>query len=399
MNANSSFMPIACSAAQKEIADDRNTQEIILGKGDLVKDILNSIPMGIIIIDPKTHSIVDANTAAIKMIGVPRELLAGTICHQHICPAEIGKCPITDLGQRVDSSERILLNSRGDRIPIIKNVDRITLGEREFLLESFVDNTERKRAGEALAISEARYRTLFENSANPIVVLEEDTTISLANAEANRLLGYRSEDLEGKKNWTEFIHKDDLMNMKRYLSLQKTNPSAAPEKLEFRMVDGNGVLRFLHMTIATLPGSEQSIASLLDVTDRRRAEDGLKDSEEKYRDLFESASDLIQSVGPDGKFIYVNRAWRETLGYSEDEIDDLSLMKIIHPESLEHCSNIFRQLMENKRVGLVEAAFRTKDGRKILVEGSVNSKFVDGKMIYTRGIFRNVTSAKRPKMP
>lgn len=151
MNANSSFMPIACSAAQKEIADERNTQEIILGKGDLVKDILNSIPMGIIIIDPKTHSIVDANTAAIKMIGVSREILAGTICHQHICPAEIGKCPITDLGQRVDSSERILLNSRGDRIPIIKNVDRITLGEREFLLESFVDNTERKEAEDALS--------------------------------------------------------------------------------------------------------------------------------------------------------------------------------------------------------------------------------------------------------
>jgi signal transduction histidine kinase len=144
-------MPIACSAAQKEIADERNTQEIILGKGDLVKDILNSITMGIMIIDPKTHSIVDANTAAIKMIGVPRELLAGTICHQHICPAEIGKCPITDLGQRIDLSERILLNSRGDRISIIKNVDRITLGEREFLLESFVDNTKRKKAEDALS--------------------------------------------------------------------------------------------------------------------------------------------------------------------------------------------------------------------------------------------------------
>jgi len=151
MNANSSLMPIACSAAQKEIADERNTQEIILGKGDLVKDILNSITMGIMIIDPKTHSIVDANTAAIKMIGVPRELLAGTICHQHICPAEIGKCPITDLGQRIDLSERILLNSRGDRISIIKNVDRITLGEREFLLESFVDNTKRKKAEDALS--------------------------------------------------------------------------------------------------------------------------------------------------------------------------------------------------------------------------------------------------------
>jgi light-regulated signal transduction histidine kinase (bacteriophytochrome) len=84
------------------------------------------------------------------MIGVSREILAGSICYQHICPADIGKCPITDLGQRVDSSERILLNSRGDRIPIIKNVERITLGEREFLLESFVDNTKRKEAEDAL---------------------------------------------------------------------------------------------------------------------------------------------------------------------------------------------------------------------------------------------------------
>jgi len=128
---------------------------------------------------------------------------------------------------------------------------------------------------------------------------------------------------------------------------------------------------------------------------RKRTEEALRESEERYRDLVENATDLIQSVTPEGSLIYVNRAWRETLGYSEDEIPGLSLMDIIHPDSKAHCAETFQRVMAGGDIERVEAMFVAKDGRTVTVEGSVNCSFKDGKPVATRGIFRAITQHKQ----
>jgi PAS domain S-box-containing protein len=128
---------------------------------------------------------------------------------------------------------------------------------------------------------------------------------------------------------------------------------------------------------------------------RKRTEEALRESEERYRDLLENANDLIQSVTPEGSLIYVNRAWRETLGYSEEEIPGLSLMDIIHPDSKAHCAETFQRVMAGGDIERVEAMFVAKDGRTITVEGSVNCSFKDGKPVATRGIFRAITQHKQ----
>ncbi len=139
-------------------------------------------------------------------------------------------------------------------------------------------------------------------------------------------------------------------------------------------------------TISSQIGS--TIARLL-------AEEALKESEEKYRDLFENATDLIQSVTPEGRFLYVNKTWRETLGYSEEEVAGLNLFDIIHPDSHEHCMQIFKRVMSGDTVGKIETVFVSKNGREIIVEGGANTRFKDGKPIATRGIFRDITERKK----
>ncbi|BDI14733.1 hypothetical protein ANSO36C_05350 [Nostoc cf. commune SO-36] len=124
---------------------------------------------------------------------------------------------------------------------------------------------------------------------------------------------------------------------------------------------------------------------------RKQAEDALVESEERYRDLFENANDLIQSVNPSGHFLYVNRAWRETLGYSEAEIANMNLFDIIHPDFKQHCLQRFYRVLSGEKLGQVKAAFVTKDGQTIFLEGNINCKFVEGHPVATRGIFRNVT--------
>ncbi|MEH2406000.1 adenylate/guanylate cyclase domain-containing protein [Nostoc sp.] len=124
---------------------------------------------------------------------------------------------------------------------------------------------------------------------------------------------------------------------------------------------------------------------------RKQAEDALVESEERYRDLFENANDLIQSVNASGHFLYVNCAWRETLGYSEAEIANMTVFDIIHPECKQDFLQRFYRLLSGEKFNQIKSAFVTKDGQTIFLEGNINCKFVEGHPVAVRGIFRNVT--------
>ncbi|MBD2511222.1 PAS domain S-box protein [Nostoc muscorum FACHB-395] len=124
---------------------------------------------------------------------------------------------------------------------------------------------------------------------------------------------------------------------------------------------------------------------------RKQAEDALIESEERYRDLFENANDLIQSVNVYGRFLYVNLAWQETLGYSEAEIANMTIFDIIHPEFKQECWQRFYRVLSGEKFDQVKAAFVTKDGQTIFLEGNINCKFSEGHPVAVRGIFRNVT--------
>ncbi len=138
----------------------------------------------------------------------------------------------------------------------------------------------------------------------------------------------------------------------------------------------------------------RAVLVYMDITGRIRAEETLRKSEEKYRDLFENANDLIQSVGADGSILYVNRAWCDTLGYHEDEIPGLSIFDIIHPEC-DDCNVEFKSIVYGERTGRIVTQFVTKDGRTIIVEGNVNTIYEKGKFAGTRGIFRDITESKK----
>jgi len=114
-------------------------------RGEL-EQLVRSIPTGIILVDRETRTIEDANDTAVRMFGAPREAIIGQVCHKFVCPAERGACPVCDLGQTVDASERVLIASDRSQCPILKSVVPITLEGRALLLESFVDITAQKEA-------------------------------------------------------------------------------------------------------------------------------------------------------------------------------------------------------------------------------------------------------------
>ena len=145
---NSNGKPVGFRGIVHDITDRKRAEEALRQSEGRLKTILETIQEGIVMIDPETHQIADANSIAVNMIGKTREEIIGSACHKFICPAEKGKCPITDLRQEVDHSERVLLKSGGERCPIIKTVTSIILDGKTYLFESFIDISERKRAEE-----------------------------------------------------------------------------------------------------------------------------------------------------------------------------------------------------------------------------------------------------------
>jgi len=108
------------------------------------------VDAGVLLLDADSHIILQANSAALRMFGATGEHVVGHECHQHVCPAEKGRCPVTDLGRSVDHSERVLLNAAKGTVPVLKTVRTMLLNGRPCLLETFVDITDRKRAEEEL---------------------------------------------------------------------------------------------------------------------------------------------------------------------------------------------------------------------------------------------------------
>jgi PAS domain S-box-containing protein len=129
--------------------------------------------------------------------------------------------------------------------------------------------------------SEVRYRSVFENTGTATVILEEDTTISLANTQFERLCGYSKDEIEGKKSWTEFVVKEDLERMLAQHRLRRENKSKALTHYDFRFVTRSGAVRDIHLTIDVIPGTKKSVASLTDITERRQMELALTKTNEK----------------------------------------------------------------------------------------------------------------------
>lgn len=114
-------------------------------------------------------------------------------------------------------------------------------------------------------------------------------------------------------------------------------------------------------------------------------------------DLLQGVDDLVQSVWPDGRIRFVNRAWLERLGYSAEEAADLNIFDVLHPESHEHCVHYLGRLFAGESIELLEVTFLAKSGEPVYLEGRVTARFLDGEPYATRGIFREVKPRERAR--
>jgi PAS domain S-box-containing protein len=132
-----------------------------------------------------------------------------------------------------------------------------------------------------------------------------------------------------------------------------------------------------------------------DISDRIRNDIALRDSEQRFRTLFENSSDIMQMVSANGQFLHVNPAWLKVFGYSRDEIKGLTIFDIIASDCQNHCMNTFERVLSEDRVHEIDTVFVGKNGNKVEIEGSATAIFKDGKPVYSQCLFRDVTEKRK----
>ena len=257
---------------------------------------------------------------------------------------------------------------------------------------SMVDSLE--MAYDDLRKSEKNYRDLFESNPHPMWVHDIDTLRILSvNDAAVESYGYVADEFLAMTINDIIVHpvESDMLKLRsRIGNLYRSTG--------WRHAKKDGTLIDVEMSSHPLPlagGRKARLVLINDITKHLHAERLLRESEERYRDLFESANDLILSVGPDCTFQFANRAFAETLGHDPANIPRLHLFDIIKQQELPHFKMLFRNVAKGKPLERIQTCFVAKDGREVVVEGDLNCRFVEGELVAIRGIFRNVTERKQ----
>ncbi len=241
--------------------------------------------------------------------------------------------------------------------------------------------------------SKEKYRTIFENTGTATVIVEEDTTISLVNGQFEELSGYSRDEIEWKKSWIEFVIEEDLERMKEFHYSRRKDPESTLRKYEFRFVNKEGNIRDILIVIDVIPKTKKSVASLLDITERKKAEEKLKDSEEKYRYLFDNAQvGLYWSRISDGNFLECNDTFAKLFGYDTREEFLANYNAIEHYINPNARSELLEEIRENKEIKNYEIHVTKRDGTPIWVSISARVFEIENRI---EGAAINITERKK----
>jgi PAS domain S-box-containing protein len=154
---------------------------------------------------------------------------------------------------------------------------KMTAGDREYMIGTGIDMTEKFQLTGAMTDSEQRYRTLFNSTGTAIFLLEEDTTVSLVNTEFETMSGYSREEVEGKISWIKLVVPEDALWMMEYhVRRRQEGVTDVPKNYEFRFITKSGTILTMFLSIVLIPSTKQTIVSLVDITERKQLEESLR---------------------------------------------------------------------------------------------------------------------------
>jgi PAS domain S-box-containing protein len=248
------------------------------------------------------------------------------------------------------------------------------------------------REEEDLLRSELRYRALFETSQDGIMIVDDQGRYVEVNESLCRILKAPREKLVGA-HFSEFIPpvalgeaENDFTRLKTFSSFEGEFPLLAADGqiVELDWISRGNFVPGLHFCVAR------------EITERKRAQEELLRSEEKYRSLLENANDIIYSHDLEGNYLTINRACEEVTGYTRKEIlGGLNIRQVVVPEHYELAKEMTLRKLKDPSPTVYEVDIFTKDRRRLTLELSTRVAYRDNQPVAVEGIARDITERKR----
>ena len=260
---------------------------------------------------------------------------------------------------------------------------------------TFRDITERKRAEEALRESEERYRDLVENSHELICTHDLNGLILSANRAACVALGYDLDSFVGKRSIRDILAPEVRDRFGEYLTRLRQNGTSSGLMLVQTKSGERRVWEYYNSLRTEGVGTPIVRGMARDITDQRLAERALRESEERYRELFENAKDPIYVHDLKGRYTSVNRAAEKLSGYSRAEIIGRHFSNFIAPSHLRYARESLCRKLDQQAETTYEAEIVSKTGRRTPVEVSSRLVYENGEPVRVQGTARDISERKQ----
>ena len=397
LNNETVVLGIARDITERKRAEEKERQQ-----SEFTNSIIESLDHPFYVINAKDYTIDMANSAS----GLT-ETTDSTTCYalthnrSKPCSSDEHECPLEKVKKTKKPTivEHIHIDKNGEPLfievhgfPILDNEGNVAQ-----MIEYNLDITERKEAEQELQESEKKFKAIFDGSVDGLILADpENKTFLLCNDAICEMLGYTMEEL-GKLSVVDIHPKKNLPHIITQFERQARREIKIAEDLPVRRKDGSVFYADINSFPVKMSGRIYSMGIFRNITERKEANEKLRDSEERFRTLVETTTDWIWQVNTKGKYIYASPKVKEMLGYEPEEVIGKTRLDLMPSEEAERVGKLFGEYVSaQKPFENIESINIHKERRKVILETS-GAPFFDseGNLAGYTGIDRDVTKRKQ----
>ncbi len=384
----------------RDITDRKQAEKAVRDSEERYKYLFEQSPLGIVLASPD-GKVARANKTMEVITGYfEAELKKLNLVDLYENPEDRKKLlgTIERYGCAVDFPAR-LKRKDGTLFDALLNVSRVNLGGQDLFQTICMDITERKRAERALQESEERFKQVAENAQEWIWEVDANGLYTYASPTVERILSYKPEEIVGIKHFYDLFHTEDKERLKKE-ALEVFSKKKPFREFINRNMHKNGQTIWLSTSgVPIIDGNGNLLGyrgTDTDITERKRAEEALRQSEESFRNIYENALVGLYRTTPDGRILMSNPALLQMLGYSNfEELAERNLEETGFEPG--YPRSVFKEQIEKEGqvVGL-ESAWTRRDGTSVYVRESAKAVCDEkGNTLYYEGTVEDITERKR----
>ena len=397
---------------QRRVADERQMLreriERAVVEGESQMDALLESSLDAIVAIDHEGRIVEFNPAAEEAFGLRRGAALGKEFTALIDLPSVHEPHLGGLAQRLATGEGSLLNRRieitarradGNAFPIELTVTRLGRREPAWFACFIRDLTARTRAEQALRQGADRFQLVARATNDVVWDWDLRTNALWWNERFQTLFGYRPDEIEPDlESWTRRIHPDDLLRVKRGIfEVIDQGGSSWTDEYRFRNRDGSYAEIFDRGYVLRDAGAKphRMIGAMMDITERKLAQQQVRNSEERYKQLIDDVREAIVTLAPDGAITSVNRATEKILGWTREDWFGRTYLSRVHDADRALASQLFEHALRGDKLESFELRLMSNAGAPVSLELTLTPRYAGDQIVGVLGVGRDITERKR----